>query len=414
MNIYDVIVIGGGPAGIMAAGRAAELGARVVLLEKNSRLGTKLLITGHGRCNLTNAINNQELVKRLGVNGKFLIPALKLFGPDKVMGFFEARGLKLKTENNNRVFPQSDKSTDVLKVLEKYLRDGKVEVKFNSEVVKFISKDKLLVKVVLDNGEEIIAKNFIFATGGKSYPVLGATGDGYKWAKKLGHTITDLHPALSPIVVNEAWIKKLEGAPLHDAELVLLDGQKVIGRSLGNGIVTANGLSGPVAHDLSKLISIAQKANKKLSLQINFFPGLDMDQHLQGVFNEHGKLMLKTVLAKLLTPKILPIILELAGIDPELHVSSLAKLERLRLVSLLTKLSFEVRGVVGYDKAIVTAGGIDLTEFDNKTMKSKLIDNLYFAGEVLDLDGPSGGYNLQISWATGFAAGEATGQSLDK
>lgn len=413
-NMYDVAVIGGGPAGMMAAGRASELGAKVVLLEKNPRLGSKLLITGHGRCNLTNAISSQELAKKLGANGKFLMQALKSFGSDKVMAFFESRGLKLKIENNNRVFPQTDKSTDVLKTLEQYLRDGQVEVRHGAEVLKFVLDGQRLVKITLIGGEEIIAKRFIFATGGKSYPVLGATGDGYKWAKKLGHTITDLHPALSPILVNEPWLKRLEGAPLSNVELTLLSGQKIIGRAMGDGIVTGNGLSGPVAHDLSKLISMAQKLDKGLSLQINFFAGRNMDKELQAIFAKDGKLMLKTVMAKMLAPKVLPLILELVKIDPTLHVSQIGKADRLKLVDLLTRFSLTVKGVIGYDKAIVTAGGVSLDEVDNRTMKSKIIDNLYFAGEVLDLDGPSGGYNLQICWSTGHVAGEAAGSRLDK
>ncbi|MEI8361212.1 MAG: NAD(P)/FAD-dependent oxidoreductase [bacterium] len=406
--MFDVVVVGGGPAGMMAAGRAAECGAKVLLVEKNSRLGVKLLITGHGRCNLTNNIPSAEFIKKIGPKGEFLKYSMHHFGPSQVFDFFESRKLKLKTENFNRVFPESDKSSDVLFTLEKYLARSGVEVICGRQVKRFLRSDDLISSIELDDGSKISAKNFIFATGGKSYPVLGATGDGFTWAKKLGHTVSKLYPALTPIIVSGEAVKKMEGISLQQIELRLRVGNVVIAKAFGDGIVTANGLSGPVAHDLSKYLALPLEENKNAEIEIDFLPTQNVDEQLRSEFEKNGRLMLKTIVGKYVSPKLLNVIIENSGLDSEIHVSGISKNNRKKLAKLLNSFSLKVERVMGFEKANITFGGVSLLEVDSRTMKSKLINNLFFAGEVLDLDGPTGGFNLQICWSTGYLAGESS------
>jgi predicted Rossmann fold flavoprotein len=368
------------------------------------------LITGHGRCNLTNAVSGREFFERIGTRqSSFLRKAFERFGTADAMEFFEKRGVKLKVEDSNRVFPASDRAGDILDALERYLRAGRVEIRLGAEVVRFVEHGGQIASVKLQGGETIIAERFIFATGGKSYPMLGAKGDGYKWAEKLGHKITDLHPSLSPILVKGVSLGLFEGAPLPQVEIALIDESgHVLSRATGNGIITALGFSGPVAHDLAKQISVAQRAGRSLRLQINFQPGVSIDAELRRRFETRGSLMIKSALDKLVPPKILPEIIRQSGIDPELFGSRISKAQRQVLARLIGSWEFAVKGVVGFDKAITTSGGVDLDQVDPATMGSRLVNNLYFAGEVLDLDGPSGGFNLQLCWTTGFVAGEGS------
>ncbi len=405
---YDLAIIGGGPAGMMAASRAGELGARVVLLEKNVNLGTKLLITGNGRCNLTNSSEeNLLLAEKFGKNGKFLLSSLSQFGPEEVINFFASRGVKTVVEKDNRVFPASGKSRDILEALEGYLRESKVEIKTNAEVKEIIKKGKKIVKVILVNDEEIIADKFIVATGGKSYPQTGSSGDGYAWLEKLGHTIIELKPSLTPIIVKEKFVKELEGLSLKNIEINLFKDNKKIDSSFGEAIFTASGLSGPAVFNISRRIS--QELPNEIKIRIDFKPELnfkELDLEIQKIFIGFSNKMLRNSLDKLLPSRLSLAIIKILNIDPDKNNNFIIKDERKALVHFLKEFELEIESVAGFDKAMITTGGVKLSEVDPKTMRSKLIDNLYFAGEILDLDGPTGGYNLQACWSTGYAAGE--------
>jgi predicted Rossmann fold flavoprotein len=409
---YDVIGIGGGPAGMISAGRAGELGASVLLIEKNKSLGAKLLISGNGRCNITNSLDNpREMIEKFGKNGKFLFSALHKFGTKEVINFFESRGVKIKVEKDGKVFPQSDKSRDVLQVLIDYLKESKVVIKTNSEVADIVVEDNKIQKIILANGEEFIADKFIICTGGKSYPEIGSTGDGYKWLKKMGHTITKLSPILCPVLLKDKFIKDLEGVSLKNIEISLYKNSKKIVSKNGEAIFTANGMSGPVIINLSRIIN--QTSLDNLELQIDFKPELDFpefDLLLQKMFLQDSKKMFKNSFDQLLPPKLALVIMSLLKIDPEKKNNLISKEERKKIIHLLKEFRLQVQGLAGYDKAVVTSGGVDLAEVDPKTMKSKIVDNLYLAGEILDLDGPTGGYNLQVCWSTGYTAGESVGK----
>lgn len=404
---YDLIVIGGGPTGMMAAGRAAELGAQVLLLEKNKNLGIKLLSTGHSRCNLSNAVPIRELINSFGENGKFLFSAFSKFGPEEVIDFFNERGLETKIEKNNRVFPKSDKSADVLKTLAAYLKENKVKIIFEANVKKITEKNQIISKVSLVDGREFSAKNYLIATGGLSYPTTGSTGDAYKWLKSLGHKIIKTYPALAPIIVREKFVKELEGLSLLDAEFTLKKDDKILNKKRGEAIFTADGLSGPVIFALS---ANAAKNLPEVELIIDLMPEKklsELDQYWQEKFNFQQNKQIKNVLGEIFPSRLAEKILEIAGIDLTAKINQINKFERKKICTVIKNLNFKIIKVAGYDKAMLTTGGLDLKEVDQKTMSSKLIKNLLVAGEVLDLDGPTGGFNLQACWSTGRLAGES-------
>ena len=418
-NKYNLAVIGGGPAGMMAAARAGELGSRVILLEKNTQLGTKLLITGKGRCNITNAEEDlKKLINVYGPNGKFLYSAMNKFSNQDVVNFFDKHGIETKIERGNRVFPTSDKARDIVACLNKYLTKSKVEIKFNSSVEKMVIKDNAIEKIILQNGQEIIADNYLIATGGKSYPGTGATGDGYKWLKQLSHTIIEPNPVLTPIIIKETIVKQLEGLSLKNVEISLWappnqslrsgTGQgKKLASEFGEALFTGNGLSGPIILDLSK--KVTENLDKKLQIKIDFKPALDyptLDKRILRDFAEQKNKQFKNSLDKLLPKKLIPVIIELSEIEPDKAINEITKDERKKLLKLLKEFELNISGLVGFEKAIVTSGGVNLKEVDPKTMKSKIIDNLSLAGEILDIDGPTGGYNLQVAWSTGYTAGD--------
>lgn len=404
---YDLIVIGGGPAGMMAAGRAAELGAQVLLLEKNKNLGIKLLITGNGRCNFTNNIPTRELINSFGENGKFLFSAFSKFGPEEVINFFNERGLETKIEKNNRVFPRSDKSADVLKVLTGYLKENKVKIIFEASVKKITEKNQIISKISLVDGREFSAKNYLIATGGLSHPATGSTGDACGWLKNLGHKIIKTHPALTPIIVQEKLVKELEGLSLVDAEFILKKDGNILNKKKGEAIFTANGLSGPAIFALS---TAAAKNLPEVELIIDLMPEKklsELDQYWQKKFNLQQNKQIKNVLGEIFSARLAEKILEIAEIDLTVKINQINRVERKKICVVIKNLSFKIIKIAGYDKAMLTTGGLDLKEVNPKTMNSKLIKNLLVAGEVLDLDGPTGGFNLQSCWSTGRLAGES-------
>lgn len=406
---YDIAVIGGGPAGMIAAGRAGELGARVILIEKNDILGKKLLITGKGRCNITNAESNMRtFCLKLGKKGKFLYSSFRQFNSQDIIEFFENYNVITKTERGNRIFPKSDNAKNILDALTDYLYKSKVEILKNKEVVSINKAGKNIKEIKLSDGSKIKANRFIITTGGKSYPLTGSTGDAYGWLEELGHKIIKPSPSLVPVIVKENFIKELEGLNLKNVKISIYKSNKLIDSRFGEAIFTSNGMSGPIILDLSK--QIGELLPGKVELRIDFKPALDfkkLDERIQRDFQEFNKKLFKNSLDRLLPKKLIPIIIRLSEIDPDRQVNIITKEERKRITHLLKEFKLEIKTLEGFNKAIVTSGGVDLKEVDPKNLQSKIIDNLYFAGEILDLDGPTGGYNLQVCWSTGYAAGSS-------
>lgn len=405
---YDLAIIGGGPAGLMAGNRASELGAKVILIEKNERLGTKLLLTGHGRCNLTNKIDDHKiLADRYGRNGKFLLSGFSKFDADDAIAFFNKHGVATKMEDGNRILTKSDRASDILNALTKDLKNNQVEIKLNSTVKNIIATNKKITKIILSNGEEIISKKYLIATGGKSYPLTGSTGDAYAWLKKLGHTIVKPEPALTPIILQEKFISSLEGTSVRAIKLMLEENNKIITEETGDLIFTKNGISGPATINLSLAIAGKIKNNTR-KIAIDFLPlriEKELELDFQKLWQQSNK-TIKNYLATIVPPKLADLILKLTKINPAKQANSITRAERKLIISLLKKFTVTIVKLSDYNQAMITAGGVKLNEVDPKTMRSKIIENLYLAGEVLDLAGPTGGFNLQICWTTGFIAGE--------
>jgi predicted Rossmann fold flavoprotein len=409
LSHFDIAVIGGGPAGMMAAGRAAELGAKVVLIEKNEILGKKLLITGKGRCNFThNEFDIRKFAEKFGRNGRFLYSALELFGVGEVIDFFESRGVKGKKEQGDRVFPEKGSAQDILNVLIKYLAEGKVHILLNSEVIGFKNEKEKISQVLLRD-RQISADKFIICAGGKAYPQTGSTGDGYRWAEQLGHTIIPPVPALNPVKTSEGWVKELQGLSLKNVSLKLFQNGKKQDERFGEMLFTHFGVSGPIVMDMSKKIGALLK-NGPVKLILDLKPALDfkkLDKRIQRDFWEFKGRMFKNSLKGLLPLSMIPVIIKLSGIEPEKKVDYISREERNKLVHLLKELELTPTGLLGFKWSVVTSGGVALKEVNPNTMGSKKVENLYFAGEILDLDGPSGGYNLQVCWSTGYLAGQS-------
>lgn len=406
-----VIVIGGGAAGMFAAYFAAAGGNQVTLLEKNEKLGKKIYITGKGRCNLTNACDVEELFGNVKSNSKFLYSAFYGYDNSRVVDFFEDHGMPTKIERGNRVFPVSDKSSDVISTLQKALRGQHVDIKLNTTVRDILTKDSgtSVSGVLLDDGTKIDADDVIIATGGLSYPSTGSTGDGYRMAKTLGHSVTECTPSLVPFNVRESWVKELQGLSLKNTAIKIYNGKKKLYEDFGEMLFTHFGVSGPMI--LSASASIKQNLIKEpLTMYIDLKPALSveaLDKRILREFEEAKNKQFKNSINKLLPAKMIPVIIELSQIDPDKKVNEISKEERNRLLELLKKLPVTLDGPRGWNEAIITKGGIKVKEVNPSTMESKLIRNLFFAGEVLDLDAYTGGFNLQIAWSTGYLAGSS-------
>jgi predicted Rossmann fold flavoprotein len=413
-QIYDFAVIGAGPAGMMAALHAAECGARVILLEKNRVPGIKLLMTGKERCNITSSESDvKNFISVFGKNGKFLMNALHRFGVRETIDFFHENNLSTKVERGGRIFPVSDKAEDIQQLFLKLLKKKNVTVQTNCKIKDIVCKSNIIEKLITDSGE-IKAHNYLISTGGLSYPKTGSTGDGYRWAKAMGHKIIEPMPALTPVMgtLDEKWIKELEGLSLKNVKVSINQNNRKHDERFGEALFTSNGMSGPIILDLSKSIG-ALLAKGQVKLFIDFKPALDLDKLDRRILRDldkYGKKAVKNLLLGLLPKKLIPVILHLTEIDPEKRASSVSKEERRTLRLYLKQFPLTINSLVGFNKAIITAGGVCLKEIDPKTMRSRIVENLYFAGEIMDLDGPTGGYNLQVCWSTGFIAGNSAAE----
>ncbi len=401
IGMYDVIVIGGGPAGMFAAITAAEKGSRVLLLERNDRLGKKLLITGKGRCNVTNDCDEQEVLKNIPRNGRFLYSAMAALPPRAVMDFLESRGCPLKTERGNRVFPQSDKAISVLECLQKELRRLHVTVQ-TARVKEIIVKDGHVSGVRTDHGE-VNAPNVILATGGLSYPTTGSTGDGFAMASALGHTVTPTEGSLVPLETMGEDCPRMQGLSLRNVGVKLLNEKgKVLYKDFGELLFTHFGVSGPT------VLSASAHLKGSCRLIIDLKPALDegkLDDRILRDLAMYQNRSMENALTDLLPRSMIPVVLDRLHIDPQMQANSLNKQQRRSLVELLKGFSLEITGKRPVAEAIITSGGVKVSEIDPKTMESRILPGLYFAGEIIDCDAYTGGFNLQIAWATAYAAG---------
>lgn len=419
---YDVAVIGGGPAGMMAAGRAAECGARVVLLEKNNSLGAKLLITGGGRSNVTNAEFDRNIfLEKFKDASKFLHSPLATFGVQDALDFFHSHGMPTKIEAEKRVFPVSDSAQSVWDALVQYMREGSVTVLSGMEVAGIDAADGQISGIRLKNGDTVNANAYILATGGKSRPETGSTGDGFRWLHEIGHMVVEPRPSLSPLRVRESWARECSGVSFADAKLTVFQNDKKQDEKIaslprkafpsrsGKILFTHFGLSGPLVLNMSRDISEFLQYGEVI-VSIDLFPRMnigELDTEAQALFVPNKNKQIKNSLEGLVAPLLVLVLLRLASIDPEKPVHSVSREERLALVRLLKDLRMTVTGLLGEDKAIVTSGGVALEEVDFKNMCSRLYPNLYLAGDILNIDRPSGGYSLQLCWTTGYVAGTA-------
>ncbi len=449
-----VIVIGGGAAGMMAAAFIAAAGHQTIIYEKSEKLGKKIYITGKGRCNLTNACDLEELFRNVITNSRFMYSAFYGFSNEQTIAFFQSLGLQTKTERGQRVFPVSDHSSDVIRVLEQKLRREHVEIHLNTPVSEILTKDGVFSGVVLANGSRVCADACIIATGGLSYPTTGSTGDGYRFAKALGHTVTPCYPSLVAVQLDSEYPKQLEGLALKNIEVsVTVDevleqdvsekeqlseaacaeaeegseksakksakekraknkrrkvGAEVY-RDFGEMVFTARGVSGPVILSASSHLA-AELSNYRFRLHIDLKPALSeeqLDARILRDFDEAKNKQYKNALEHLLPQKLIRVIIELSGISPDKQVNAISKEERRRLVSLLKDLTFEINGLGSFNEAVITKGGVQVKEINPSTMESRLVPGVYFAGEVLDVDALTGGFNLQIAWSSGWLAAQS-------
>lgn len=449
--LWDVVIIGGGPSGMMAAGRAAELGAKVLILEKNESLGKKLLITGGGRCNVTNSeFDTRVLLSKFKDGGKFLFSPFSQYGVKETLDFFHRHGMDTKVENEKRTFPVSDNAGSVLEVLKKYMASGHVVIQSNAEVSGFIfhqdngvqentteknidasaqnrtSMNPSITGVKIKGNDTVFGKKFVLATGGKSRPETGSTGDGFVWAKQLGHTVVEPSASLVPLKVKDVWIKNLAGITLREIKITILQNRARQNKPVkGKILFTHVGVSGPTVLNLSKDVGELLKYGD-VYISVDVLPHIDqttLDTKLNTLFRTEINKKLKNCLgliggvheadnSPVLPTALIKTVIEISGVDGETPAHSVTKEDRRKILATLKGLTMQINGLLGTDKAIVTSGGVVLTEIEPKTMQSRIHPNLYLVGDMLNIDRPSGGYSLQLCWTTGYVAGSDIGNSV--
>lgn len=400
----DTIIIGAGAAGCFAAITAARLEKKVIMFEPNEKIGRKLRITGKGRCNVTNNCSEDELMRNIPVNPRFLYSSFSNFGTEDTMNFFEELGVPLKTERGNRVFPVSDNAEDIVNALDRELK--KLGVKIIRKKVTDIIAENGVCKGVRAGGEDFYARSVLIACGGKSYPNTGSTGDGYRLAQRLGHTVTELKPSLVPMVSPDKYCADMMGLSLRNVTLKLYDSEKCIYSELGEMLFTHFGVSGPLV--LSASSHIREISKERYSIRIDLKPGLTLEQldlRIQRDFTENINRDFVNAVRKLLPAKLIPVAVMLSGISPEQKVNGITREQRLKFGELIKSFPVKISGFRPIDEAIITSGGISVKEINPKTMESKLVQNLFFAGEVIDVDAYTGGFNLQIAFSTAYTAG---------
>ncbi len=414
MQSYDIAVIGAGPAGCTAAICAGRRGKKTVLVERNDSIGKKILLTGKGRCNITNIAPLEDFLDKFAPNGQFLRTALQKFSNHDLISFCEKKNLHLKVERQGRVFPDTDRAISVVKVLRDYLSDNNVKIVYKSRLAD-IKKQEDGFNLRLEDGLEIQSKKVILALGGVSYKVTGSTGDGLTIAKKLGHTVTALKPGLVPLKTKEQWVKQLQGLTLKNISLKFKAGNKKISSGIGELLFTHFGVSGPLILDLSsEIISFFDK-NKEVILLIDLKPALSVEQiedRLLKETQEQGKKLLKNLLKEWLPAKLIDVFINLSKVDAQKTANQLTKNERLAIIGLLKEFKVTITGSLPLEEAMVTCGGVALAEINPRTMESRFVPGLYFAGEMIDVSAASGGYNLQAAFSTGYLAGESAATSV--
>lgn len=410
-KMKKVLIVGGGAAGMFASVFAARNGNEVHVFEKNEKLGKKLFITGKGRCNITNAGDMENLFENVVGNRKFLYSSFYGYTNEDVIDFFEKLGVRTKIERGNRVFPVSDHSSDVIAALSGEMKRAGVRVHLHTKVAKILTEDGRFSGLELATGECVSGDACIVATGGFSYQTTGSDGDGYRFAEELGHQVTEIYPSLVPLAIEEPFVRELQGLSLKNVEASIYDGKKKLYQDFGEMLFTHYGVSGPLI--LSGSSHIAKKiGDKKLKLVIDLKPALteeQLDQRVLRDFEQNINRQFKNAVTKLFPAKLIPVMIELSGIDPDKKVHDISRTERQKFVHLIKQFELTILGLRGYNEAIITKGGVKVKEIDPGTMESKLVPDVYFVGEVLDLDALTGGYNLQIAWSTAHAAGSSIG-----
>lgn len=409
MNNYDVIVIGAGPAGLLAAGRVAELGAKVLILEKMRQEGRKLLITGKGRCNITNNKSIGEFITHVYPKGRFLRTAFSQFYSEDILELLDRYGVESTLSRGGRYFPSSDKSSDVLQAFLKWVNELKVEIRCGHRVEKLIVENNTIIGIKT-GGNEFKTKHVILATGGNSYPATGSNGEGYELARQVGHSIERVRPALVPIETAGQTAQKLQGLNLKNVRAVVWSNDKKMGEDFGEMIFTHFGLSGPIILTLSRIVVDELHKKNKVEITIDLKPALDdqkLDKRLLRDLNEHGKKRVGNIFRNWLPASMIPVFIDVLGLDPDKECHQISSKERKQIRLMLKNLRFTVTKNRSFKEAIITAGGIPTNEISPKTMESKIVKGLYFAGEIIDLDAETGGYNLQIAYSTGWLAGNS-------
>ncbi|TAN61386.1 NAD(P)/FAD-dependent oxidoreductase [bacterium] len=412
MALYDIAVVGAGPAGAMSAIRAGRHNKAVALIERNNAIGKKILLSGRGRCNVTNIAPLSDFIVRFGRQGEFLRTAFSKFFNQELIDFFKVKGLELKIERQGRVFPVTDKAISIVEVLKIYLQENKTACLYNKQVIE-IKKDNGLFRLFLDTKEEIVARKVILASGGMSFRATGSTGDGFVIAKKLGHSIAALMPGLVPLRAKESWVKELQGLTLKNIRFTLRADKKKIVSNTGELLFTHFGVSGPLVLDLSSEALDLLKGRKEIRMNIDLKPGLSPEQlenRLVREFRLAGNKNARNIMKEILPLRFIKVFLNLAAIDSSKQANQITQAERRKIIDLLKLFSLHIVGSLPIEEAMVTCGGVSIKEINPRTMESRIVPGLYFCGEIIDASAPSGGYNLQQAFSTGYLAGESAAE----